>query len=186
MSDDEARPDVPSARMLSWARNSTIYRLERRMMTERQLFDAIIRKTKQKFENITEMQLRAVADSAVAFAHENGGLNDTTYAEVSTRSAVRSGRSKRRIAQTLSQKGVDREIITAALDEADELLAAVVFARKRAFGPFRRGDADRERSAREMAAFGRNGFSFETGKTVLSMSHEEAEDLVIARSRQAR
>ncbi len=156
------------------------------MMTERQLFDAIIRKAKQKFEGITEMQLRAVADSAVAFAYESGGLNDATYAEVSTRSGVRSGRSKRRIAQKLSQKGVDQETITAALDEADELLAAVVFARKRAFGPFRRGDVDRERTGKEMAAFGRNGFSFETGRTVLNMSHEEAEDLVIARSRQAR
>jgi len=171
--------------MLSWARNSTIYRLERRMMTERQLYDAIIRKAKHKFENITEMQLRAVAESAVTFAYDNGGLNDISYAEISTRSGVRSGRSKRRIAQTLTQKGVDQEVITAALDEADELLAAVHFARKRRFGPFRRGDVDRERSAKEMAAFGRNGFSYETGRTVLNMSQEEAEDLVITRSRQA-
>jgi regulatory protein len=36
-----------------------------------------------------------------------------------------------------------------------------------------------------MAAFGRNGFSYETGRTVLNMSQEEAEDLVITRSRQA-
>ncbi|EJL50678.1 hypothetical protein PMI09_04936 [Rhizobium sp. CF122] len=183
MSDDQTPSDIPTARMLSWARNSTIYRLERRMMTERQLFDAIVRKAKHKFEDISEMQLKAVANSAVTFACEHGGLSDATYAEVSARSGVRNGRSKRRIAQKLSQKGVDREVIATALDEADDLLAAVVFARKRAFGPFRRPDTDRERATKEMAAFARNGFSFDIGRTVLGMSREEAEDVVSARSR---
>lgn len=180
MSEDDVPSDIPTARMLAWAKNSTIYRLERRMMTERQLFDAIVRKAKQKFEHISEAQLKAIADSAVSFACQHGGLNDVTYAEVSTRSGIRNGRSKRRIAQTLSQKGVDREVISIALDEADDLLAAVVFARKRAFGPFRRGEIDRERMAKEMAAFARNGFSFDIGKAVLAMSREEAESVVLA------
>ncbi|OWW04089.1 recombinase RecX [Rhizobium sp. R72] len=182
MSDNQAPTDIPTARMLSWARNSTIYRLERQMLTERQLCDAIVRKAKQKFEGITEGQLKAVADRAVAFAYEHGGLNDRAYAKVSTRSGVRNGRSKRRIAHKLSQKGVDREVIATALDEADDLLAAIVFARKRAFGPFRRGDVDRERVTKEMAAFARSGFSFDIGKAVLAMSREEAEGVAIARS----
>lgn len=180
MSEEETPSDAPTARMLSWAKNSTVYRLERRMMTEKQLFDAIVRKARQKFEEINEAQLRAVGDWAVKFAYDHGGLNDTNYAEVSARSGIRSGRSKRRIAQKLSQKGVDREVITIALDGADDFLAAVVFARKRAFGPFRRGDVDRERFAKEMAAFARNGFNFEIGKTVLGMSREEADDVLIA------
>ncbi|MBB3544847.1 recombination regulator RecX [Rhizobium sp. BK661] len=183
MSNEPTPSDIPTARMLSWARNSTIYRLERQMMTERQLFDAIIRKAKQKFTDINEAQLKAIANFAVAFAYEHAGLNDTAYAEIRTRSGVRSGRSKRHIAQKLSQKGVDGEVITAALDEADDLLAAVVLARKRAFGPFRRGDGDRDRVTKEMAAFARNGFSFDIGRAVLGMSREEAEDVMIARSR---
>ncbi|MBB3319677.1 regulatory protein [Rhizobium sp. BK181] len=183
MSNEPTPSDIPTARMLSWARNSTIYRLERQMMTERQLFDAIIRKAKQKFTDISEVQLKAIADFAVAFAYKHAGLNDTVYAEIRTRSGVRSGRSKRHIAQKLSQKGVHRETVTAALDEADDLLAAVVFARKRAFGPFRRGDGDRDRVTKEMAAFARNGFSFDIGRAVLGMSRQEAEDVVVARSR---
>ncbi len=182
MSDDHTPTDIPTARMLSWAKNSTIYRLERRMMTERQLFDAIVRKAKRKFEDITDIQLKAVADSAVTFAYQHAGLNDTTYAEVSTRSGVRNGRSKRRIAQNLSQKGVAREVIAAATADVDELLAAVVFARKRAFGPFRRGDGDRDRITKEMAAFARTGFSFDIGRAVLAMSLEEAEEIVSVRS----
>ena len=46
--DDTLTSDVPTSRMLSWAKNSTIYRLERRMMTEKQLFDAIAKKAKSK------------------------------------------------------------------------------------------------------------------------------------------
>ncbi|MGO6907795.1 recombination regulator RecX, partial [Rhizobium ruizarguesonis] len=53
MTDEAVPSDIPTSRMLSWARNSTVYRLERRMMTEKQLFDAITRKAKEKFEDIS-------------------------------------------------------------------------------------------------------------------------------------
>jgi regulatory protein len=178
VTEDHTQSDIPTARMVSWARNSTIYRLERRMMTEKQLFEAIIRKAKQKFEGINAAQLKATADSAVKFAYELGGLNDVAYAAVSTRSAIRSGKSKRIIALKLSLKGIDRETVVASLDETDDLYAAVVFARKRAFGPFRRDALDEKRKAKEMSAFARNGFSFETGRTVLSMSREEADEVI--------
>ncbi|MGH6808686.1 MAG: hypothetical protein ACREEJ_17875, partial [Ensifer adhaerens] len=54
---DASPSDTPTARMLSWARNSAVYRLERQMMTEKQLFDAITRKARQKFEDISQEQL---------------------------------------------------------------------------------------------------------------------------------
>ena len=178
MTDDVTDTDLPTKRMLSWARNSTIYRLERRMMTEKQLFDAITRKAKEKFEDISETQLKAVADSAVKFAYDQGALNDVTYAEISTRSAVRGGKSKRMIAQKLAIKGISREIAAVALEEADDLYAAVAFARKRAMGPFRREDADEKRLAKEMSAFARNGFGFGLGKTVMAMSRDDADDIL--------
>ena len=71
----------------------------RQMLTEKQLSDAIRRKAKAKFDDITEQQVRACAEFAVKFAYEVGGLDDKSYAEVATRSSVRSGRSKRAIAQ---------------------------------------------------------------------------------------
>lgn len=168
--------------MLSWARNSTIYRLERRMMTEKQLSYAISRKARQKFEGITDAQVQAVTEAAVRFAYELGGLNDVAYAEISARSGVRNGRSKRLIAQRLSAKGVDRETVAATLEETDDLPAAVIFARKRAFGPFRRDGAAEDRQAKEIAAFARNGFSFGLAKTILGMSREEAEEALAARA----
>lgn len=181
MADDDAHSDIPTARMLSWARNSTIYRLERRMMTERQLSDAIARKARQKFESITDAQARVVADAAVKFAYELGGLNDVAYAEISARSGVRNGRSKRLIAQKLSAKGIDRETVVATLEETDDLPAAVIFARKRGFGPFRRDGAAGDRQAKEIAAFARNGFGFALAKTVIGMSRDEADDVLAAR-----
>ena len=180
MTDDTIPSDIPTSRMLSWARNSTIYRLERRMMTEKQLFDAITRKAKEKFEDISAAQLKAVADFAVKFASDNKVLDDSAYAEISTRSAVRGGKSKRAIAQKLAAKGVSSDKVEAALEEADDLYAAAIFARKRAFGPFRRVELDEKRKAKELSAFARNGFSFDIGRKVFEMSFEDAEEVILA------
>ncbi|WP_027669213.1 recombination regulator RecX [Rhizobium leguminosarum] len=180
MTDETVPSDIPTSRMLSWARNSAIYRLERRMMTEKQLFDAITRKAKEKFEGISPAQLKAIADFAVKFAYDNKVLDDSAYAEISTRSAVRGGKSKRAIAQKLAAKGVSNDKVEAALEEADDLYAAAIFARKRAFGPFRRVELDEKRKAKELSAFARNGFSFDIGRKVFDMSFEDAEEVILA------
>lgn len=176
LDEETPQPDTPTPRMLSWARNSTIYRLERRMHTEKQLFDAIWRKARQKFENISEAQARALADSAVRFAYDNKALDDAAYAEISSRSGMRGGRSKRAIAQKLSQKGVARSTVAAAIAEVDDFHAALVLARKRAFGPFRKGELDEKRKAKELSVFARAGFSFDIGKRVFEMSLDEAQE----------
>ncbi|AXA40812.1 recombination regulator RecX [Rhizobium leguminosarum] len=180
MTDETVSSDIPTSRMLSWARNSTIYRLERRMLTEKQLFDAIARKAKEKFEDISAAQLKAVADFAVKFAYDNKVLDDSAYAEISTRSAVRGGKSKRAIAQKLAAKGVSSDKVEVALEEADDLYAAAIFARKRAFGPFRRVELDEKRKAKELSAFARNGFGFDIGRKVFDMSFEDAEEVILA------
>lgn len=173
--------DIPTPRMLTWAKNSTIYRLGRQMLTEKQLSDAIRRKAKEKFEGISEAQIRACAEFATKFAYDLGALDDTAYAGIATRSCVRSGRSKRAIAQRLAAKGIARETATAALEEADDLYAAVVLGRKRAFGPFRKVDIDEKRQARELSAFARGGFGFDLAKKVLGMSLEDAEEILLSR-----
>jgi len=173
--------DVPTPRMLSWAKNSTVYRIERQMLTEKQLADAIRRKAREKFDGISAAQLKACADFAVKFAYDVGALDDTAYAGIATRSGVRSGRSRRAIAQKLAVKGIARETATAALEEADDLYAAVVMARKRAFGPFRRIDLDEKRQAKELSAFARGGFGFDLARKVFDMSLEDAEEILADR-----
>lgn len=166
--------------MLSWTRNSTIYRIERRMHTERQLFDAIARKARQKFEDIGEVQIRALAEFAVKFAYDNKALDDAAFAEMSTRSGMRGGKSRRAIAQRLSQKGVASSTVAAAVAEADDFHAALVLARKRAFGPFRKGELDEKRKAKEFSAFARAGFSFDIGRRIFEMSLDDAEEALDA------
>ena len=100
--------------------------------------------------------------------------------EIKARSAMRGGKSKRAIAQTLAQKGIAKDDVAAAIEEADDLYAAVVLARKRAFGPFRKAALDEKRSAKELSAFARGGFSSEIGRRVFAMSLEEAEEILIA------
>lgn len=180
MQDERTTSDTPTPRMLSWARNSTVYRIERRMHTERQLFDAIARKAREKFEDITDTQVKALADFAVKFAYDNRALDDKAYAEISSRSGMRSGRSKRAVAQRLTRKGIARDTAAEAVEQMDDLFAAVVLARKRAFGPFRKAEPDDRRKAKELAAFARAGFSFDIARKALAMPLDEAEDVLDA------
>jgi regulatory protein len=155
--------------MAAWARNSTIYRLGRSMHTEKQLFDAISRKAREKFDDITDAQVKALADSAVKFGYDINALDDRAYAETSSRSGMRSGKS---------QKGVARDTAAAATAEIDDFYAALVLARKRAFGPFRKVPLDDKRKAKELSAFARAGFDI--GKTILSIPIEDAEEALEA------
>ena len=178
---DLPEADAPTPRMLAWAKNSAIWRLQRQMLTEKQLSDAIRRKAREKFEDIGEAQLRACAAFAVGFARELGALDDAAYAAAATRTAVRGGRSKRAIARRLAAKGVDRETAGAALEAADDLYAAVALARRRAFGPFRKADPDEGQAARALSAFARGGFGFDLARKVLAMGRDEAEEILLAR-----
>lgn len=170
--------DKPTARMLSWSKNSAAYRLARRMMSERELADAIKRKAKSKFEGITEAQLLALAEHAVAFGRGMKALDDKNYAYVRAASAGRSGKSTRAVARKLAEKGIERGIIEAAVSEIDDLRSGIVYARKKAFGPFRRKPADDQQEQRELASFGRQGFSFDVGRRVTRMALDEAEEIL--------
>ncbi|SMC67983.1 regulatory protein RecX [Rhizobium sp. RU36D] len=173
---DDENPDVlPTPRMLAWARNSAAYRLSRKMMTERELATAIERKARQKFEGISASQLAALSAAAIDFGRQMLVLDDNTYAEVKVRSAVSSGRSKRVIAQKLAQKGVARDIVEEKLADTDDLRAALIFARKRAFGPFARKVVDDISRNKALAAFARQGFGFSLGARVMAMDLEEAQ-----------
>ncbi|MDQ0420795.1 regulatory protein [Peteryoungia aggregata LMG 23059] len=177
----DTNDNQPTPRMLAWAKNSAAYRLAKRMMTERELADAIKRKARTKFEDITEAQVNALAETALAFGRSMKALDDQNYAEIRANSAARSGRSKRAIARKLAEKGVDKSIVTSVLLDADDLRAAIVYARKKAFGPFRRPDveADEARWTKEISSFARQGFSFDLAKRVLDLERDEAEDILL-------
>lgn len=169
-----------TARMLSWARNSTVYRLSRRMMSERELADAIRRKAKQKFEDISDEDLQVLVTAALECGRTLGCLDDANYAETKVRSGVRTGRSRRMLQRKLQEKGIASETAAAALQDVDDLHAALAYARRRGFGPYRRDDADEKRIIKELSSFARNGFSSDVARRVVALTREDADEMISA------
>jgi regulatory protein len=165
-------------RMLTWGRNSALFRLNQRDMSEHELATALKRKAATKFPGITEECIQILAQQTVDYCRELRLLNDSNYAEVKVRSGVNSGKSGRRIAMKLQEKGIDVEYANAALEEVDDIRAAIIYCRKRGFGPFRRNEADDTRQNKELSGLARQGFPFDLSKKVLALSRNDANDVL--------
>ncbi|QDH15273.1 regulatory protein RecX [Oecophyllibacter saccharovorans] len=117
-----------------------------------------------------------------------GAVDDAQFARSRARSLTRSGRSRRAVTAHLVVKGVDGETAQEALEaslgageeaQQAELAAALVLARKRGFGAFRRPDRPERDPMKVLAVFARNGFSQGTAAQALAMERDEAEDLIL-------
>lgn len=171
-------PSEPTARMLSWVKNSALYRLNRRMMTEHELFTALKKKAMMKFEGMTPELAGKIARAGIDFCNEHRLLDDRTYAEMKTASAARSGHSRRRIARDLKTKGIGQSLVEESLEEVEDLQSALNYARRRAFGPFRKVPLDEKRKLKEFGAFARNGYSSAIAGKVINLPLEDIEDLL--------
>lgn len=121
---------------------------------------------------------RRMVDDAVAWAVEIGLVDDARYAAATVQRQRASGKSRRQIQAALRAKGVASALIDAAIaehaddEEGDpERLAAIRYARRRGFGPFRRPTARAfdpdDKRRKELASMARAGFSYTLAKTVL-------------------
>ncbi|WP_237051305.1 regulatory protein RecX [Magnetospirillum sp. ME-1] len=116
----------------------------------------------------------SLVEAVIAKLAGLGYLNDAAYADIKVRTLRRKGASTRLIQAALSAKGVEAETVAAALSEQEpdsELAAAFTLARRRRLGPYRAADKRAEFRAKDLAALGRAGFSWETARAVI-----EAED----------
>jgi regulatory protein len=112
-----------------------------------------------------------------------GLINDADYAQSRAAGLLRAGRSHRAVTAQLAAKGVSRELVWAALprDPDAELDAALVLARKRRIGAFRRGDTpDPAGKRRELAMLARAGFPQPVAAKALAMGAEDAEARILA------
>lgn len=126
----------------------------------------------------------ALLDSAIAQFERMGLLDDNAYLSGMINSLRRRGLSTQAILSKLGQKGLSREAILATLMNHDEqtgvsnadLAAATLLTRRKKIGPYRRNnDADRNK---ELAALARAGFGFDIAQKALSLSQDEAEDII--------
>jgi len=124
---------------------------------------------------------RQVVRAVIAKLAAAGAVNDATYAESRALSLRRAGRSRRAVTAHLAAKGVSSEIARAAVpnDDAGELAAALVLARRRRLGPFRVGaKPDAAGYRRELAVLARAGFPQAVASRALSIDLHQAEALV--------
>ncbi|MDI2112279.1 regulatory protein RecX [Commensalibacter nepenthis] len=136
-----------------------------------------------KIDNGIQQGLQQIPQ-IIAKVKKIGIVDDCSYTEYKMNSLIRSGRSQKAIQNKLLQKGVAFEVIQSVLgqyqDQDTELLAALVYARKRRIGPFRRVDREvtHESKQKEQSSFARGGFSFVMVDKVLSMELAEAEETI--------
>lgn len=161
-----------------WAKRAAVHYLGRYATSSANLKAKIYQKALRKYEGIEEEEAEALAGVALDFCLENGFLNDITFADSQVSSGVRKGSSRRKIASKLSEKGIQNELASAALENADDLIAAMAYAKRRKIGPWRRVELDIKQKQREMASFARQGFSGGHAYKVMEMDPEEAENLL--------
>lgn len=107
-------------------------------------------------------------------------IDDRRYAEAKAASFHARGRSARAISAALLAKGISRDLVEDVLmarfpdREASDLMAALRYARRRRFGPFRRRDDTPDRRRKDLAAMARAGFSYQIAKTVLETDDPDA------------
>jgi len=110
-------------------------------------------------------------------------LNDDAYARMKIESYRRRGTSQKAIRQKLMMKGVARNIIDKALGEFEddtgktEIHSAIAYIKRRRLGPYRT-KAREESTEKDMAALGRQGFSYDMArKLILAEDIAALEDL---------
>jgi len=132
----------------------------------------------------TVAEARTAIDALIARLAGMGAVSDAGFAQSRARSLVRSGRSRRAVQAALVAKGVAPDLARDATgeDDAAELAAALVLARKRRIGPYRAAPASDPQAARhrELGVLARAGFARDTAEHALAMDREEAEQRIHA------
>jgi regulatory protein len=128
---------------------------------------------------------RTVIAEVIAALTAQGFLEDGRYALARAESLTRQGRSRRWIEAKLIADGIAVDLIRTALENLpgsgpqSELAAAIAFAKRRRFGPYRTSkrrskDDLKAVAGRELAALARAGFNHRTARTVLDAASPEA------------
>ena len=132
-----------------------------------------------------EDYVAAWIDDVAARYLKMGALDDESYADNKVRTLRRSGRSRAWISRMLRSKGLDEDLIKAALARheavnagSDEWAAAVRHAQRRHLGPFRRVRGDEKPTPqvrnRELSSMARAGFSYGIARKIIDADSPQA------------
>ena len=183
-------PRQPPAISDAVLEKSALFYLERFAASSAQLRRVLLRRVKRAEMLGTD---KPVADGArrhietlIARFLASGLLDDRRFAEARAASLQRRGASRRRIRERLASKGVDREIVDAALETVDEptgeLAAACALVRRRRLGPYRPAGTRAAHRQKDLAALARAGFSLDMARKVLAAGNPEALERLLRES----
>ena len=175
---------VPKKITEQYLRNSGLAYLERFPASTVQFERVMIRKIKRSCNYHKEQSFddcKALLTQSIAHFCRLGLLNDEAYLRGMMTSLTRRGLSRQALVAKLSMKGFSRAEVEAALqksmdddgiDGAYDLIAALRHARRKKLGPFRKS-ADFDKT-KELSAFARAGFDFDTAQKAMGMELETA------------
>lgn len=151
----------------------------------------MMRKVKRSCAYHTDQDIKAceeMVDALVTKCEELGLLNDQAYLRGMVTSLRRSGKSKRAIEMKLRTKGLCTDMITDAINDFDasntitdlpaERQAALIFAKKRKIGPFRKETSKSQENVeqKELGRLARAGFSYDVCRFILDFDKDEYPD----------
>ena len=177
----------------TYLENAALHYLQRFASSSANLRRVLLRKVRRSAEAHGTDPNEGVAwvDTLIDRYRRAGLLDDAAYASAKAASLARRGTSPRGIRQKLAAKGVEGELIDESIGELGEnadLRAAVNFARRRRIGPFRAAPVGARKvaataaaaSEKDLAAFGRAGFSYDIARRVLGCADEAAVEDMLA------
>jgi regulatory protein len=142
------------------------------------------RKTTDDPETVTAHahQARACIPGIVRVLAEAGAISDAAFAQTRARALARAGRSRRAIRAHLATRGVPATLTADALpdDPTQEFVAALIHARKRRLGPWRKQDSSPEVLRRELGSLARAGFAHGIATEALRSERDAAENAINA------
>ncbi len=166
----------------SYLENAALHYLERFASSSANLRRVLMRKVaRSAHAHGTDLAEGArMVDDLVARYLRSGLLDDAAYAAQQAASLHRRGTSRFGIRGKLKVKGVDAELIGAALDGlgeeqgGGEIAAACALVRRRRLGPYRPPQARAAHRQKDLAALARAGFSLDVARRVLAADDAEA------------
>ncbi len=156
--------------------NIALHHLDRYATSAENLRQVLSRRAwKSARDNDTDLdQYKTWIDDLIARYQVSGLLDDATYARAQSETLHRRGKSIRAIAAVLLKKGVPGYLVDEALaslandTEDPDLMAALGYARRRRFGPYRTRDIDDKGRHKELAALAWAGFSYAIANRIIN------------------
>ncbi len=180
-------PRKPKPATPSRLKNVALYYLERYSSSAENLRRVLMRRVdKSHYELGTDKEegIEAINDIITRFL-DSGILNDREYARTVVFSQHRQGKSSKAIRMRLLSKGVSNDDIDHGLELLKEeegtqsdVKSAISYARKRRLGPYRIKEKE-ERRNKDLAALGRQGFSFDLARKVVDAEDVESLQLLL-------